>query len=211
MKDTVKANQTDYINKAADIAARTGNYGMQLQLIKAMQSMNGTKLTETQFFNMGKAIADAAQKDSTGTFDSTKYLLGDSVLTLYAAAYPEKSQPYSFRVRYAKFSDKDTSRGLAIPAIAAQNQFETKDTAASAKQIIFRNDVYLLIYYAQYAKQGEKADNYRKAISIADEMIGLYPDATSDENKYAAGIKGTLQGALNKYEKSKSSGKPGGK
>ena len=207
--DTVKEDQNDYLNKASDIAARTGNYGMQLQLIKSLQSISGAKLSETQFFTMGKAIADAAQKDSTVAFDSTKYLLGDSVLQSYAAAYPNKPQPYSFRVRYAKFSDKDTSRGLALPAIAAQNQFETKDTAAASKQIIFRNDVYLLIYYAQYA-QGEKADNYKKAISIADEMISLYPDASSDENKYAAGIKGKLQGALDKYQKAKSSTKTSG-
>ncbi len=95
---------------------------------------------------------------------------------------------------------------MAIPAILAQNQFETKDTAVSAKQTIFRNDAYLLVYYAQYDKSGEKAENYKKAIDVATEMQSLYPDATSDENKYATGIKTQLQKALDNYNKPNSTG-----
>ena len=205
--DTVKENQNDYLNSAIKIAAQNHNYGVLADLIKGMQS-SGAKLSETQYFNISKELADAAQSDSTGTYDSTKYLIGDSVIQYYIAAYPEKPQPYSFQVRYAKSSDRDTSRGLAIPAIIQQNTFEAKDTAANAKEIIFRNDVYLLIYYAQYAN-GDKAENYHKAIDIANQMIALYPDAASDENKYAARIKSQLQGALDKYQKSKNaSGKP---
>lgn len=205
MLDTVKENQATYLNSAVTIATKTNNYGMLLGLINSMQKLNGGKLSETQYFNIGKTIADAAQADTTSTFDSSKYLLGNSVLQTYVAAYPDKPQPYSFQVRYAKFSDRDTTRGLAIPAIIQQNQFEAKDTAANAKQIIFRNDTYLLLYYAQYAKDGAKADNYKKAIDVASQMIALYPDASSDENKYAAGIKDQLQRALDKFEKSKTS------
>ena len=80
-----------------------------------------------------------------------------------------------------------------------------KDTSETAKQAIFRNDAYMLIYYAQYANTGEKIDNYRKAVSIADEMTSLYPDAASEENKYASGIKSQLQSAIDKFQKSKSS------
>lgn len=205
MMDTVKQNQTDYLDSAVAIAAQSNNYPMLLQLINTMQKLSGTKLTETQYFDMAKGVTDAAQADSSGTFDSTKFMLGDSVLASYATAYPAKPQPYSFRVRFAKYSDRDTSRGLAVPAILQQNQYLTpmKDTSASAKQSIFRNDAYLLIYYAQYSTNGEKADNYRKAIAIADEMISLYPDAASEENKYAAGIKKQLQSALDKFQKSK--------
>ena len=56
----------------------------------------------------------------------------------------------------------------------------------------------------------KKSINYQKAISIADEMISLYPDANSEENKYAAGIKNQLQSALDKYNKSKNSNSSGG-
>ncbi len=209
-RDTVKENQANYLNSAVDVATRTNNYGALLQLIGSMKRITGSNLSETQYYNIAKAIADAAG-DSAIAFDSSKYIIGDSVIKTYITAYPDKPQPYAFLVRYAKAADKDTTKGLALPAIASQNQYEAKfkDTSASAKQIIFRNDVYLLIYYAQYA-QGDKAANYQKAIDIADQMIALYPDASADENKYASGIKNQLQSALDKFNKSKNSGNSSG-
>lgn len=209
-KDTVKENQEKYLNSAVDVATKTNNYGALLGLISSMKTLTGSNLSETQYYNVSKAIADAAA-DTTKPFDSTKYLLGDSVIKSYIAAFPDKPQPYAFLVRYAKSSDRDTSRALALPPIALQNQYEakSKDTSASSKQTIFRNDVYLLIYYAQYAP-GDKAANYQKAIDVANEMIALYPDASSDENKYATGIKNQLQGALDKFNKSKNSNSSGG-
>ncbi len=205
-KDTIKENQQKYLSSAVDVATSTNNYSALLRLISSMKTITGSDLSETQYYNVSKAIADAAA-DTTKPFDSTKYLVGDSVILAYVGAYPDKPQPYAFRVRYAKASDRDSTKGLALPAIAAQNQYESKfkDTAASAKQVMFANDVYLLIYYAQYDQHGEKADNYQKAIDIANDMIALYPDASSDENKYATGIKNQLQGALDKYNKSKNS------
>jgi Flp pilus assembly protein TadD len=202
--DTVKVNQEKYLNSAVDIATRTNNYGALLQLIGAMKTITGSNLSETQYYNISKSIADAAA-DTTQPFDSAKYIIGDSVIKSYAAAYPDKPQPYAFLVRYAKAADRDTTKGLALPAIALQNQYESKfkDTAASAKQVIFSNDVYLLIYYAQYDQKGEKADNYRKAIDVANEMMALYPDTTSQQYIYAKGVRDQLQGALDKFEKSK--------
>ena len=126
--------------------------------------------------------------------------MADSITKSYINTYPDKPQGYSFNVRVAKMMDKDTSRGLAIVPIQRQNQFlaPSKDTSVSAKQTIFRNDTYLLLYYANYAKEGTKADNYRKGIAIANEMIALYPDPASEENKYATGIKGLLEAQLKK-------------
>ena len=203
-KDTVKENQAKYLSSAVDVATATNNYGALLKLIGAMKSLTGSDLSETQYYNISKSIADAAA-DTTKPFDSAKYIIGDSVIKSYVAAYTDKPQPYAFLVRYAKASDRDTTKGLALPAIALQNQYESKfkDTAASAKQVIFSNDVYLLIYYAQYDQKGAKADNYRKAIDVANEMISLYPDQNSEQYKYAAGVRDQLQSALDKFEKSK--------
>jgi hypothetical protein len=202
--DTVKENQAKYLSSAVDVATATNNYGALLKLIGSMKTITGSDLSETQYYNISKSIADAAA-DTTQPFDSAKYIIGDSVIKSYVAAYPDKPQPYAFLVRYAKAADRDTTKGLALPAIAKQNQYEAKfkDTSATAKQVIFSNDVYLLIYYAQYAQQGEKADNYRKAIDVANEMIALYPDTNSEQYKYANGVKTTLQNALDKFEKSK--------
>lgn len=204
--DTVKENQNDYLNSAVSIATKTNNYGMLLKLINTIQKDTSSKLSELQYFNISKSVANSEESDTTGAYDSTKYLLGDSIIQKYISAYSDKPQPYSFQVRYAKYADKDTSRGLAIPAIMQQNQFLSKDTAVDAKKTMFANDVYLLIYYAQYDTHGEKAENYQKAIDIGNQMMALYPDPGSEENKYAAGIKSQLQGALDKYQKAKASG-----
>ena len=190
-KDTVPENKKAYMDSAVKVAVAANNYSLLTQIVAA-----GGKLSETEYFSISKAIADAAQADTAKTaFDTTKYLSGAQVIQQYINNYPTKPQPYAFYVRYAKAADKDTSRGLALIPIQTQNDFEKTDTAASAKTIIFRNDAYLLIYYANNAP-GDKAENYKKAISIADEMMGLFPDPNSEENKYAAAIKGQLQKAL---------------
>jgi cytochrome c-type biogenesis protein CcmH/NrfG len=207
-KDTVPENKKAYMDSAVKIAVAAKNYGLLTQIVTA-----GGKLSETEYYSISKTIADAAQADTTKTaFDSAKYLAGANIIQQYINAFPDKPQPYAFYVRYAKAADKDTSRGLALAPIQTQNTFEKTDTASSAKAVIFRNDAYLLIYYANNAP-GDKAENYKKAISIADEMMALFPDPGSEENKYAAAIKGQLQKALTPKStpstpsKSKSSGK----
>jgi len=196
--DTVKENQMEFLGIAANVAAQKGDFVQQYDIMKRMAVIKGGKLSETDLYKMNMAVADAIKADSTSDFDSAKYAIADSINQLYISSYPDKPQPYAMGVRIAKTMDKDTSRGLAVIPIQRQNEFSAKDTAAAGKQIIFRNDTYLLIYYANYAKEGDKADNYRKAIAIADEMMKLYPDPASEENKYAADIKATLQKALQK-------------
>ena len=134
-----------------------------------MKKLTGANLSELQYYNISKAIADAAQADTQPLLIHQNIYWLILLLNTYITAYPDKPQPYSFRVRYAKYSDKDTTKGLAIPAIAQQNQYEMKfkDTSATAKQIIFRNDVYLLYIMRSMIRQGEKAANYQKAIDYS--------------------------------------------
>jgi predicted Zn-dependent protease len=209
-KDTVKDEQKQFLIEAGKIAAASGNYGMQLNILQKTEAINGGKLSELEYYNLSKAITDAKSADTVSAFDSTKYLLADSVIQAYIAAYPEKPQGYSFRVRFAKMSDADTSRGLALKPIEQQNQFLKTDTAADSKKSIFINDYYLLIYYAQYAKDLPKEDEYRKAIAVTEEMKTLYPDTNSDEYQFADKTGKQLQDSLDKYEKSKSSNSSGG-
>ena len=77
-KDTIKENQKEYMVTASKIAAQSGNYGMILSILRTSEKINGGKLSETGYFNLSKNIVDAAAADTTGAFDSTKYLLGDS-------------------------------------------------------------------------------------------------------------------------------------
>jgi len=193
--DTVKENQITYLTDAANVAAKKNDFAKQFEIMNKMATLKGGKLSETDYFKMASAVTDAAKADTTSAFDERKYRMADSIISSYISAYPDKPQGYSFRVRLAKMADRDTSRGLAIAAIQNQNQFLAKDTSTTAKQTIFRNDTYLLIYNANYAP-GDKAENYKKAIAIADEMMALYPDPASEENKYANSIKKQLVTAI---------------
>jgi len=210
-KDTIKEERAAFLKTAATVAASSGNYGAQLQLLRLAENVNGGKLTETEYFNLSKAAADAAtaaSKDSSSVtaFDSIKYNQGDSVILAYINAFPDKPQGYQFETRYAKASDRDTTRGLAIVPIERYNVFLTKDTAADNKKTMFTNDYYLLIYYAQYAKDLPKEQEYQKAIDITDKMKAIYTDPGSEEYQFADKTGKQLKASLDKYQKSKSSG-----
>lgn len=206
LNDTIKENQSNYLKTAVEIAVRDKNYPMLIDLINEMQKITGSKLSETQYYNLSKAIVDGTDHSATATFDSVKYLEGASILKSYVSAYPDKPQPYSFLVRYAKASDLDTTRGLFVEPIAMQNEFLTKDTAAANKKSIFANYYYLLIYYAQYAKDMPKEEEYQKAIDVTEKMKALYSDPASEEYQFADKTGKSIQANLDKYNKSK----PGG-
>ncbi len=207
--DTVKENQARYLNSAVTIAVQNKNYALLTDMINSMQTITGGKVSETQFFNVSKAIIDGVANDSSASFDSSKYLEGASVIKSYISAYPAKPQPYSFLVRYAKASDKDSTRGLAIEPMLQQNEFLSKDTAASNKKSIFTNYYYMLIYYAQYAKDLPKEQEYQKAIDVTQKMKEIYPDPNSEEYQFAEKTGKTIQTTLDKYNKSKANGGTG--
>jgi Tfp pilus assembly protein PilF len=201
--DTVKEDQLKFLISAGKIAAASANYTKQLAIVKKMEAINGGKLSETEYFNLAKAITDAKEADSAAAFDSTKYLIGDSVIMLYVNAYPDKPQGYSFRTRFAKMSDVDTTRGLAVAPIQQYNEFLSKDTSADSKKSMFANYYYLLLYYAQYATDVPKEQEYQRAIDVTEKMKAIYPDPNTDEYKFADGTGKTLQSSLDKFNKSK--------
>jgi len=209
-KDTVKEEQKQFMATASSIAARSGNYGMILSLLHSSETINGGKLSELEYYNLSKNIVDAVEADSTGSgFDSTKYLLGDSVIQAYINAYPDKPQGYSFQSRYAKISDRDSTKGLAIAPLEQYNTFLARDTAATNKKTIFTNYYYMLIYYAQYAKDLPKEQEYQKAIDITDKMKAIFTDPASEEYQFADKTGKQLQTSLDKYNKSKAAGGTG--
>jgi len=204
--DTVKEQQKKYLKTAADVAARTGNYGLILSILRNAEKINGGKLSETGYFGYAKNVTDAVAADSGKAFDSTKYILGDSIIQSYINAFPDKSQGYSFRTRYAKMSDRDSTRGLAVAPMEQYNEFLTKDTAAGNKKTMFNNYYYLLIYYAQYAKDLPKEQEYQKAIDVTEKMKTIYTDPNSEEYQFADKTGKQIKATLEKYQKSKTSG-----
>ncbi|MBV9963668.1 MAG: hypothetical protein JO072_15610, partial [Parafilimonas sp.] len=205
-KDTVKEEQKEFMVTASKIAAQSGNYGMILGILQTSEKLNGGKLSETEYFNLSKNIVDAVSADSGHAFDTAKYSAGYSVIQSYITAYPDKPQGYSFLSRYAKLSDKDTTKGLALAPLQQYNDFLTKDTAAGNKKTIFTNYYYMLIYYAQYAKDAPKEQEYQRAIDITTKMKTIYTDPSSEEYQFADKTGKQLQTSLDKYNKSKTSG-----
>jgi hypothetical protein len=177
--DTVKANQMDYLSSAATMLGNAKKYPEQLAILLKMKSMKD-KLTGTEYYYLAKAAVDAMDCPAA-----------DSLSKEYITNYPDQPQGYSLNVAGAKACDVDTTKGLAVEPINNYNAFLMKDPEKN-KKTIFSNYYYLLVYYAQYAKQLDSA------IAITDQMITLYPDAASEENKFASDTKKQLQTALQK-------------
>jgi Flp pilus assembly protein TadD len=204
--DTVKEEQTKFLKVASDVAASTGNLKTMLDILKSAEKLNGGKLNEIEYFDMSKKVADAAEKETT--YDSVKYIQGLDIINSYIAAYPEKPQGYQFLTRYAKASDKDSTMGLAVTPLEQYNDFLAKDTAADSKKSMFYNYYYLLIYYAQYAKDLPKEQEYQKAVDVTTRMKEVFSDPNSEEYQFADKTGKQIQATLDKYNKSKTSGGP---
>lgn len=207
--DTNKLNKVTYANTAATLLGGAKKYQQQLQWsIKAI-SLKGEAPTESEFYRLSQAASNAISGATDTLAVAALFPTADSITNAYITAYPDKPQGYSFRTLIAKKADRDSTKGYAVAPIEQYNTYLSKDVATN-KKTIFSNDYYLMIYYAQYAKDIPKADGYRKAIAIADQMIAMFPDTASEEYIFANGTKKQLQGALDKFEKASSGGKANG-
>ena len=219
--DTIKENQVKYLDTAMAIMSRSRNFKGQMELMQQMSKITGdSAMAESDYYKLSKSVTDALLPDSSSMTtssdtsgaavssykcaDSTIWVTADSLTKAYAVAYPAKPQGYTFRTLAAKRADCDTTHGYAVEPIAFQNDYLKKNLdSGSNRKTAYVNDYYLLVYYAQYAKDAPKEEEYRKAIAVLDDMITLYPDASSEENKFATSTKGQLQSSLDKFEKSK--------
>ena len=195
--DTTKAKKLEYMNKAAALLGKVKMYDQQYDMLLKAATLKG-KITSTDYYYITKAAIDA--KNCTAA---------DSMARQFIANYPDLAQGYSFNVSAAKMCDVDTTKGLAIEPINNYNTFLNKEREKN-KKAIFNNNYYLLIFYAQYAKDLEKA------IQVCDDMIALYPDPASEENKFGTTTKDQLSKALQKKggnggAASKNAGNTGGK
>ncbi|MBA4196068.1 MAG: hypothetical protein C0459_00810 [Chitinophaga sp.] len=170
--DTSKINQIAYINKAAEVLGNAKMYTEQVKWLIKAADLKGT-WGEIDYYKI----------------TNTAYLGKDYVQTMtvsdkYIAAFPDKPQGYSFKVRAAKALDTTTTPGIAIAAIDQQNEFLMKDVEKN-KKTIFINLYYELVYY------GDKAKDYAKGIEVCDKMLTLYP-TPGEENDFAVKQKEVL-------------------
>lgn len=177
--DTMVANKLTYLTAGGAALASAKKYPEQLAMLLRHKEIKG-KLTGTEYYYVTKAAIDA--KDCVAA---------DTLSKQYVTNYPELAQGYSFGVTTAKMCDVDTTKGLAVEPINAYNAFLMKDVEKNRKTI-FNNNYYLLVYYAQYAKQIDSA------IAITDQMKVLYTDPASEEYKFADETGKKLQVALQK-------------
>lgn len=202
--DTVKANKLKYVKSAIEIFSKSKSlkelvkwYGIEAKLT------GDTKLSEVAYYKVGQAGLDAITEAQDSVTTKGYYTLTDSIAKAYIAAYPDKPQGYSLLVNAGKKADKDSSQGLAVPAIAIANEFYKKDTATVSKNLRFLNDYYLVFYYLYHEKASPRIENYKKAVEICNEMK-TYLDPASDSYKFAESTAKQLQGAIDKVEKGSS-------
>jgi len=175
--DTVKAHQIDYMNQMVAIYDKAKMFNEKLDQAVKLFAMK-PKPSGRDYYDITKASIDAKN-----------YVLADSLSKLYMAAYPDLPQGYTFSVTANKMLDVDTTKGLAVEPVNNYISFLKKDIEKNRKTI-YNSYYYLLVYYAQYAK------DLQKGVDICDSMIALYPDVASEENKFPNDTKVQLQKAL---------------
>jgi hypothetical protein len=204
--DSSIANKVKYSNQAAEIMGKAKKYSEQIKWLQKGIQLKGGSMGEADYYKLASTAFTG--KDYVATMEVSKQ---------YIAAFPDKPQGYSFNVRAAKNIDTSSTLGTAIDPMTIQNDYlskqnETlsKDTVANKKalesntNILYRNLCYMMGYYNDVLK------DVPKAIDACDKIILLYPDAASEQNKFAVHIKEVLQKSSSKQAggKTGSSNKP---
>ena len=177
--DTVMAHKIDIMNQIVAIYDKAKMFNEKLDQAVKLFGMK-PKPSGRDYYDITKAAMDAKN-----------CVLADSLSRLYIAAYPDLPQGYTFSVSANKMCDVDTTKGLAVEPVNNYINFLKRDVEKNRKTI-YNNYYFLLVYYAQYAK------DLQKGVDICDSMIALYPDVASEENKFPTDTKRQLQTALQK-------------
>ena len=156
---------------------------------KSLIDVNNSKKTEVDYY---KSALDA--------FNAKDYVLTMKISKDYIKDYPDKPQGYIFNVKAAKGIDTSATLGTAIEPMTLQNEYLnkrilifSKDAVANKNALetntstIYRNLCYMMGYFNDVLK------DVPKAIDCCDKIIALYPNATSDQNKFATHIKELLK------------------
>lgn len=154
--DTTKANKLGYLKQGADMFGKVKIFSEQLKWLKNYNDLKGT-LSEIDHYSITNAAY--ASKDYTAAMQYAKN---------YIAAFPDKPNGYAYNTRAAKALDTTTNPGIALEALALQNDYYAKDTEKNKKGLI-ANYYYTMIYYA------DKQKDYEKAIEFCDKILALIP------------------------------------
>ncbi len=192
--DTSVVNKVKYCNRAAAIYGKAKQFSDQIKWLEKAIQLKGGTIGEFDYYNLANTAFSG--KDYGATMEISKK---------YIAAFPDKPQGYSFNVRAAKGIDTSATLGTAIDPILQQNDYLkkqndilNKDSVANKKaiekntSILYSNFCYLMGYYNDVQK------DVPKALEACDNIIALYPDVTSEQNKFGVKIKDALQKSQSK-------------
>lgn len=202
--DTIVANKVKYCNQAADIYGKAKQYSNQILWLQKGVKLKGGNMGEADYYKLANSAFTG--KDYAATMEIAKN---------YIAAFPDKPQGYYFNVKAAKGIDTSATLGTAIEPILQQDSFLVKQNETLSKDsitnkktidrntsILYSNLCYLMGYYNDVQKDAPKA------IEACEKIIALYPDVTSEQNKFAVHIKDVLQKSLSKPSGNKSATNP---
>jgi hypothetical protein len=196
------------MNQAADLYGKAKMYKEQLFWLNKVMVTKGS-MGEGDYYRTTLAALNA--KDYTQTMDYAKK---------YMAAFPDKSQPYTFYKRAAIGSDADTTSGTGVEALKYLDSVYDAVNKEKYKKDIFLNKYYTILYYIKKTNTLKKSPDFKvkgdgtktpivdeflancqSGIAVADSMLLLYTDPADDNNKFAVGVKAELQKNIDYYSK----------
>lgn len=202
--DTVKKNQVDLINAAADMFGKAKSYQAQLSWMKRGMMMKGD-LTEAEHYKLTSAAYNAKAYEQAIEFAKN-----------YMVAHPDKPQPYGFFKRATMANGTDTAK--IISNLNYLDSVYAKVDLEKHRKAIFLDEYFKINYYVNLFNEIKKRPDFKvttkgekspaveeflavcqKAIEVADKMLALYPTAGEENNKFAQDVKATIQKNIDYY------------
>ncbi len=156
--DTVLTSKVDFLKKGAEVFKAKGDSvsrlkegDLRLEILKLKPNFNQRELFDAGFaFYQGKALERS-----------------DSLFEIYSQKWPEETYGWSMRYESTRLMDSAMERGTAIPYALKYLEVLEKDTAKNKKQILSVYN-YIVVHYANYAKDKDKAIETLKKMQIYD-------------------------------------------
>ncbi len=210
--ETLPAAKLAIAAKAAESFRKAKKYTEQLKWLQTVVKMRGGAPTEGDYFGMTNAALSA--KDYAQTIELAKG---------YMAAFPDKSQPYTFYKRAAMQISTDSS--VIVEQLNYLDSVYAAVNLDKYKKDIFLNSYFKLNYYVSKFNNLKKNPDFKvksdgtrtavvdeflatcqKAVEVADKMIQLYPDPNDDNNKFANENKAAIMKNIEYYSKPQGKG-----
>ncbi len=153
--DTVKANRLKYYKLGADMFEKSNMYVDALKWNTNYFNLRGIK-DEVYYYKLSSVALNA--KDGVSTTDIAKQ---------YIAAFPDRSNGYSFNVKGSKLIDTANNMGIVFQAVTLQNEYLLKDPVKNKQALV--NNYYAMMGYFNETKDLEKA------IGMCDKVLELMP------------------------------------